>query len=32
MDHPQAVCRVILMDGIPMGEALGRCDARFAAA
>ena len=32
MDHPQAVRRVVLMDGIPIGEALGRCDARFAAA
>ncbi len=32
MDHPQAVRRVALMDGIPIGEALARCDARFAAA
>lgn len=32
MDHPQAVRRVALMDGIPIGEALARCDAKFAAA
>ena len=32
MDHPAAVRRVVLMEGIPIGEALARCDARFAAA
>lgn len=32
MDHPQAVRRVALMDGVPIGEALAHCDARFAAA
>ena len=32
MDHPHAVRRVALMEGIPIGEALARCDARFAAA
>jgi haloacetate dehalogenase len=31
MDHPSAVRRLCLMDGIPIGEALARCDARFAA-
>lgn len=32
MDHPAVVRRVVLMEGIPIGEALARCDARFAAA
>jgi haloacetate dehalogenase len=32
MDHPQAVSRVAVMDGVPVVEALERCDARFAAA
>jgi haloacetate dehalogenase len=32
MDHPQAVTRLAVMDGIPVLEALERCDARFAAA
>jgi len=31
MDHPSRVRRACLMDGIPIGEALARCDARFAA-
>ena len=30
MDYPDAVRRVCVMDGIPLGEALARCDARFA--
>jgi haloacetate dehalogenase len=32
MDHPQAVTHLVVMDGIPLVEALERCDARFAAA
>jgi haloacetate dehalogenase len=31
MDHPSCVSRLCLMDGIPIGEALARCDANFAA-
>ncbi|MFI6813426.1 alpha/beta fold hydrolase [Nonomuraea sp. NPDC050328] len=31
-DHPGRVSRLIVMDGIPIGEALARADARFAAA
>ena len=31
MDHPDLVSRVCLMEGIPIGEALARCDAKFAA-
>jgi haloacetate dehalogenase len=31
MDHPEAVRRLALMDGIPIAEALARCDAKFAA-
>ena len=31
MDHPDLVRRVCLMEGIPIGEALARCDATFAA-
>jgi haloacetate dehalogenase len=31
-DHPAAITRLIVMDGIPIGEALARADARFAAA
>jgi haloacetate dehalogenase len=31
MDHPSAVRRLCLMDGIPIGEALARCNAAFAA-
>jgi haloacetate dehalogenase len=30
LDHPAAVARLCLMDGIPIGEALARCDAVFA--
>lgn len=29
-DHPRAVSRVVLMDGIPITEALARCDEDFA--
>jgi len=31
MDHPEAVTRLAVMDGVPVVEALERCDARFAA-
>jgi len=31
MDHPAAVRRLCVMEGIPIGEALARCDAVFAA-
>ena len=31
MDHPGCVSRLCLMEGIPIGEALARCDAKFAA-
>jgi haloacetate dehalogenase len=31
VDHPDSVRRLCLLDGIPIGEALARCDARFAA-
>jgi haloacetate dehalogenase len=30
LDHPAAVTRLCLMEGIPIGEALARCDATFA--
>ena len=30
MDHPQAVTRLVVMDGVPILEALERCDKRFA--
>ena len=30
MDHPQAITRLAVMDGVPGIEALERCDARFA--
>lgn len=30
LDHPEAVSRVVLMDGIPITEALARCDEDFA--
>jgi haloacetate dehalogenase len=30
LDHPSAVTRLCLMDGIPIGEALARCSADFA--
>jgi haloacetate dehalogenase len=32
MDHPSAVTHLIVLDGVPILEALERCDARFAAA
>ena len=32
MDHPEAVERLIIMDAVPIGEALARCNARFASA
>jgi haloacetate dehalogenase len=32
LDHPTAVTRLVVLDGVPIGEALARCDARFAAA
>jgi haloacetate dehalogenase len=31
LDHPGSVRRLCLMDGVPIAEALARCDARFAA-
>lgn len=30
LDHPQAVNRLVVMDGVPISEALARCDAKFA--
>jgi haloacetate dehalogenase len=30
LDRPQAVSRLAVMDGVPIGEALARCDAHFA--
>ncbi|MGN9909890.1 alpha/beta fold hydrolase [Phytohabitans sp. LJ34] len=30
LDHPGAVSRLVVMDGVPISEALARCDARFA--
>jgi haloacetate dehalogenase len=32
LDHPGAVERLVVMGGVPLGEALARCDAKFAAA
>lgn len=32
MDHPDVVSRLVVLDGVPILEALERCDARFAAA
>ena len=32
MDHPQVVCALAVLDSIPIGEALARADASFAAA
>jgi len=32
MDHPEAVTRLAILDGVPILEALERCDARFAQA
>ena len=31
LDHPAAVNRLVVMDGVPIVEALERCDVRFAA-
>ena len=31
LDHPEAVERLVVMDAVPIGEALARADARFAA-
>jgi haloacetate dehalogenase len=31
LDHPAAVTALTVMDNVPIGEALARCDARFAA-
>jgi haloacetate dehalogenase len=30
LDHPDAVTALVVMDAIPIGEALGRCNAKFA--
>jgi haloacetate dehalogenase len=30
LDHPEAVRRLAVLDGVPISEALQRCDARFA--
>ncbi len=30
MDHPEVVRSLVVMDSVPIGEALRRCDARFA--
>lgn len=32
MDHPEAVARLVIMDAVPIGEALARCSASFASA
>lgn len=32
MDHPNAVSRLAILDGIPIADALQRCNARFATA
>jgi haloacetate dehalogenase len=32
LDHPEAVERLAVLDDVPIGEALARCDARFAIA
>jgi haloacetate dehalogenase len=32
LDHPDSVTRLVVMDGVPISEALDRCDATFAAA
>ncbi len=31
LDHPAAVTKLVVMDGVPIGAALARCDAKFAA-
>jgi haloacetate dehalogenase len=30
LDHPERVSHLAVMDGVPIGEALARCDAKFA--
>jgi haloacetate dehalogenase len=30
LDHPESVTHLVAMDGVPIGEALARCDAHFA--
>ncbi|MEU4526186.1 alpha/beta hydrolase [Amycolatopsis sp. NPDC024027] len=30
LDHPDVVCGAAILDAVPIGEALARCDARFA--
>ena len=30
LDHPHAVTRLVVLDGVPISEALARCDATFA--
>ncbi|MFJ6152404.1 alpha/beta fold hydrolase [Micromonospora profundi] len=30
LDHPRAVARLVVLDGVPISEALARCDATFA--
>lgn len=30
LDHPGVVSRLVVMDGVPISEALARCDAKFA--
>ena len=32
LDHPERVERLVVLDAVPIGEALSRCDARFASA
>jgi haloacetate dehalogenase len=32
LDHPEAVSRLVVMDAVPIAEALARCDATFARA
>ena len=32
LDHPETVTHLVVMDSVPIGEALARCDARFAQA
>ncbi|MGV9770432.1 alpha/beta fold hydrolase [Streptosporangium sp. NPDC003464] len=32
LDHPDMITRLVVIDGVPIGEALARADARFAAA
>jgi haloacetate dehalogenase len=32
LDHPAAVTRLVVLDGVPIGEALARADAKFASA